>query len=87
MTQIEVGTVDVFVIEPRTHGWRVLALQRVLGTRCPGAWETVHGHIEPGEQPEDAAVRAEYKTPKSTASAENPSRTKSRIASVTMMYP
>ena len=57
MAHIEVGTVDVFVIRPLPHGWRVLALQRSVGTRCPGSWETVHGHIDPGEQPEDAAVR------------------------------
>lgn len=57
MAHIEVGTVDVFVIRALPDGWRVLALQRALGTRCPGSWETVHGHIEPGEQPEDAAVR------------------------------
>ena len=23
----------------------------------PAAWEPVHGHIEPGEEPEDAALR------------------------------
>jgi len=57
MTQIEVGTVDVLVIRSTSDGWRVLALQRGLGTRCPESWEIVHGHIEPGEQPEDAAVR------------------------------
>jgi type II secretory ATPase GspE/PulE/Tfp pilus assembly ATPase PilB-like protein/8-oxo-dGTP pyrophosphatase MutT (NUDIX family) len=57
MAQIEIGTVDVFVISPRSAGWRVLALQRVLATRCPGAWEPVHGHIEPGEEPEEAAIR------------------------------
>jgi 8-oxo-dGTP pyrophosphatase MutT (NUDIX family) len=57
MAQIEVGTVDVLVIRPRPDGWLVLALQRGLGSRCPGAWETVHGHIEPGEEPEHAAVR------------------------------
>ena len=57
MAQVQVGTVDVFVIRPLAAGWRVLALQRALGTRCPAAWETVHGHIEPGEEPEDAAVR------------------------------
>jgi 8-oxo-dGTP pyrophosphatase MutT (NUDIX family) len=57
MAQIEIGTVDVFVISPRHAGWRVLALQRAADTRCPGAWETVHGHIEPNEEPEDAAVR------------------------------
>jgi len=57
MAQIEVGTVDVFVIRPLPTGWRVLALQRGLATRCPSSWETVHGHIEPGEEPEQAAVR------------------------------
>ena len=57
MAQIEIGTVDVFVISPRSAGWRVLALQRAMETRCPGAWEPVHGHIEPGEEPEDAAIR------------------------------
>ncbi|HEX3868351.1 MAG TPA: ATPase, T2SS/T4P/T4SS family, partial [Gemmatimonadaceae bacterium] len=57
MVEIQAGTVDVFVIRPLAAGWRVLALQRALGTRCPGAWEPVHGHIERGERPEDAAVR------------------------------
>lgn len=57
MAQVQVGTVDVLVIRARPDGWRVLALQRGLGTRCPGSWETVHGHIDPGEEPEDAAVR------------------------------
>jgi type II secretory ATPase GspE/PulE/Tfp pilus assembly ATPase PilB-like protein/8-oxo-dGTP pyrophosphatase MutT (NUDIX family) len=57
MTAIEVGTVDVFVIRPLADGWRILALRRTVGTRCPGAWEPVHGHIEAGEEPEDAALR------------------------------
>ncbi len=57
MAQAQVGTIDVLVIRPRADGWRVLALQRGMQTRCPGSWETVHGHIEPGEEPEDAAVR------------------------------
>ena len=57
MAQIEVGTIDVFVVRPLTAGWRVLALQRGQHARCPGAWEPVHGHIDPGEQPEEAAVR------------------------------
>lgn len=57
MTSIQVGTVDVFVIRPLASGWRVLALQRGPATRCPGAWEPVHGHIEDGEEPQDAAVR------------------------------
>jgi 8-oxo-dGTP pyrophosphatase MutT (NUDIX family) len=57
MTRIEVGTVDVFVVHPLSAGWRVLALQRANDTRCPSAWEPVHGHIDPGEEPEDAALR------------------------------
>ena len=57
MATVEIGTVDVLVIRPLETGWRVLALQRGMGTRCPSAWEMVHGHIEPGEEPEDAAVR------------------------------
>ena len=54
MTDIVVGVVDVYVVRP---SWHVLLLQRREGTRCPGSWETVHGHIEPGESPEAAAVR------------------------------
>jgi dATP pyrophosphohydrolase len=56
MTDIVVGVVDVYVIRP---SWHVLLLQRREGTRCPGSWETVHGHIEvdAGEPPEVAAVR------------------------------
>jgi type II secretory ATPase GspE/PulE/Tfp pilus assembly ATPase PilB-like protein/8-oxo-dGTP pyrophosphatase MutT (NUDIX family) len=57
MTRIEVGTVDVYVVRPLSSGWRVLALQRANDTRCPSAWEPVHGHIDPGEEPEDAALR------------------------------
>ena len=57
MTVVNVGTIDVFVIAPESSGWAVLALQRSLGTRCPTAWETVHGRIEAGERPEEAAVR------------------------------
>lgn len=54
MTEITVGVVDVYVLRP---SWHVLVLQRRLDTRCPGSWETVHGHIESGEPPEAAAVR------------------------------
>ena len=57
MAQVSVGTIDVFVIRPLPAGWRVLTVQRSRDTRCPGAWETVHGRIEPGESPEQAAVR------------------------------
>src|SRR5439155_1852145 len=57
MAELRVGTVDVYVIRPLSTGWRVLALQRSNDTRCPTAWETVHGRVEPDEEPEDAAVR------------------------------
>ena len=57
MTDLRVGVVDVYVIRAYREDWLVLALQRGMGTRCPSAWEMVHGHIEPGEEPEDAAIR------------------------------
>ena len=57
VSQLEIGTIDVYVIRPLRDGWRVLVLQRALDTRCPAAWESVHGHIEHGEEPEDAAIR------------------------------
>jgi type II secretory ATPase GspE/PulE/Tfp pilus assembly ATPase PilB-like protein/8-oxo-dGTP pyrophosphatase MutT (NUDIX family) len=57
VSQLSIGTIDVYVIRPLRDGWRVLVLQRALDTRCPTAWEAVHGHIEKGEEPEDAALR------------------------------
>lgn len=57
MAVTNVGTVDVYLISPRTDGFHILTLQRSATTRCPTAWETVHGRIEPGEQPEQAALR------------------------------
>lgn len=57
MATTHVGTIDVYLISPRTDGWRILTLQRSKETRCPMAWETVHGRIEPGEEPQQAAVR------------------------------
>jgi 8-oxo-dGTP pyrophosphatase MutT (NUDIX family) len=57
MASVNVGTVDVYLVALEAGAWRVLVLQRSKETRCPGAWETVHGRIEPGEEPEDAAVR------------------------------
>ena len=57
MTDIIVGVVDVYIIDPAHKPWRVLALQRGEETRRPGAWEGVHGRIEAGERPEQAAVR------------------------------
>jgi 8-oxo-dGTP pyrophosphatase MutT (NUDIX family) len=59
VAKVEIGTVDVYVIRPRgpLARWRVLTLQRALDTRCPAAWETVHGRLEPGEEPEQGALR------------------------------
>lgn len=34
-----------------------LALRRAPGGRCPGAWESVHGHIDADEKPAAAAIR------------------------------
>ena len=57
MTSVVPGVVDVYVIRPLPDGWRVLTVQRANDTRCPGAWETVHGRLDPNERPEDGAVR------------------------------
>lgn len=69
VTRIVPGVVDVVVLTPDTDAgvasgpsstqymWRVLTLRRGANTRCTGAWEIVHGRIEAGERPEEAAVR------------------------------
>jgi 8-oxo-dGTP pyrophosphatase MutT (NUDIX family) len=57
LTQLVPGVVDVYVIRPLPEGWQVLVLRRANDTRCPGAWESVHGRIEADEKPERAAVR------------------------------
>lgn len=57
MTEARVASVDVYLLRRTTAGWETLVLQRAEGTRCTGAWEAVHGHIEEGEKPQDAAVR------------------------------
>jgi 8-oxo-dGTP pyrophosphatase MutT (NUDIX family) len=57
MTEARVASVDVYILRRGAAGWETLLLQRAEGTRCTGAWEAVHGHIEEGERPQDAAVR------------------------------
>jgi 8-oxo-dGTP pyrophosphatase MutT (NUDIX family) len=53
-----VGVVDVYVIRPACTPWQVLTLKRAAtGTRCPNAWETVAGRMEPDERPDVAALR------------------------------
>ena len=68
-TRIDAGIVDIVVLAPAvTTGpvgqrrrvadrWRVLTLRRAAGVRCTGAWELVHGSVEAGERPADAARR------------------------------
>ena len=56
-TPVNVGTVDVYLIDDSGPAWKVLVLQRGRDTRCPLSWETVHGHIEPGESTAQAARR------------------------------
>jgi general secretion pathway protein E len=57
MTQITAGVVDVYLVRPLEDGWKVLVVQRAADTRCPGAWETIHGRLDPDERPEDGALR------------------------------
>ncbi len=57
MATISAGTVDVYVVSWEAGEWHALVLRRGPTTRCPGSWEAVHGHIESGEEPEDAAIR------------------------------
>jgi 8-oxo-dGTP pyrophosphatase MutT (NUDIX family) len=57
MTTARVATVDVILLRQGPSGLEALVLQRAQGARCTGAWEVVHGRIEPGERPEDAAIR------------------------------
>ena len=56
-TAVRVGVVDIFVLRRRAREWDALILERAPGVRCAGAWETVHGRIEPDERPEQAAIR------------------------------
>jgi 8-oxo-dGTP pyrophosphatase MutT (NUDIX family) len=57
LTSISVSLVDVYVLRGAGDSLECLALRRGAGVRCPGSWETVHGHIEAGETPPAAAQR------------------------------
>ena len=57
MTSIRVSLVDVYVMRRIDSRMECLVLRRAVGGRCPGSWETVHGHIEPAERPAEAATR------------------------------
>jgi 8-oxo-dGTP pyrophosphatase MutT (NUDIX family) len=57
VSTVQVSLVDVYVLQGAGAGLRCLVLRRAAGGRCPGSWETVHGHIEAGEHPAGAAAR------------------------------
>ncbi|MDZ4673765.1 MAG: NUDIX domain-containing protein [Gemmatimonadota bacterium] len=57
MTTVSYTLVDVYLLRPVASGVEVLLLRRAAGGRCPGSWEGVHGHVEPGEVPAAAADR------------------------------
>jgi 8-oxo-dGTP pyrophosphatase MutT (NUDIX family) len=57
VTDVRVGVVDVCAVRIVGRAWKVLTLRRAHGTRSPGSWELVHGHIEGDELPAPAARR------------------------------
>ena len=57
MTDIKVMFVDTLVLRGAGAGLQVLALRRAPGRTRAGAWEIVHGTIEPGETPVQASRR------------------------------
>lgn len=57
MTTFDVSLVDVLVLGGTGDALRVLILRRGPHGRSPGSWEIVHGHVDPGETPVDAALR------------------------------
>lgn len=57
MSTVRVSLVDVYVLRGVGAALECLLLRRAVGGRCPGSWETVHGHIEGDELPDRAALR------------------------------
>jgi dATP pyrophosphohydrolase len=57
VTDVGVVVVDVYILRPQGAGIEVLCLRRASGRRSAGTWETVHGHVNDGERPVDAALR------------------------------
>jgi 8-oxo-dGTP pyrophosphatase MutT (NUDIX family) len=57
MTSVRTSLVDVYVLRGEGTTLQCLVLRRRAGGRCPGSWETVHGHIEAAERPAGAAAR------------------------------
>ncbi|HEX7918344.1 MAG TPA: NUDIX domain-containing protein [Gemmatimonadales bacterium] len=57
MSGVAVRYVDVYVLRRAGEAWELLTLRRAAGTRCTGAWEVVHGHLEADERAPAAALR------------------------------
>jgi 8-oxo-dGTP pyrophosphatase MutT (NUDIX family) len=57
MTSVKTSLIDVYVLRGEAQELECLALRRGAAGRCPGSWETVHGHIEADEVPAAAVVR------------------------------
>jgi len=57
VSSVQVSFIDAYLLRSGAAGFEVLVLRRAPGGRSPGSWETVHGHIEPGETPVQAALR------------------------------
>jgi dATP pyrophosphohydrolase len=57
MSGVAVRYVDVYVLRRSGEAWELLTLRRAAGTRCTGAWEVVHGHLEEEERAPAAALR------------------------------
>jgi 8-oxo-dGTP pyrophosphatase MutT (NUDIX family) len=57
MTAVRTSLVDVYVLRGEGPSLECLVLRRGRGGRCPGSWESVHGHIEAAERPAGAAAR------------------------------
>jgi len=57
VTTFRVTFVDVYPLRRAGSTLEVVALRRAPGGRCSGAWEVVHGSIEEGETPHQAALR------------------------------
>lgn len=55
--EVRVSIVDLVVARFGVLGLETLLMRRAAGMRCTGAWEIVHGKIEDGEAPEEAALR------------------------------
>lgn len=57
MSGVGARYIDVYPLRRRGDAWELLTLRRAAGTRCTGAWEVVHGHLEGDERPVAAALR------------------------------